>query len=53
MVVCRILTSFTADVRGCREQREEEGKPGRKDQRILSGETGLCLKFQQNYEQLI
>lgn len=48
-----ILTSFTADVRGCREQQEKKGKSGRKDQRILSGETGLCLKFQLNYEQLI
>lgn len=36
-----ILTSFAADVRGCREQREEKGKSGRKDQRVLSGETLL------------
>ena len=39
-----ILTSFTADVRGCREWQEEKGKCGRKDRRGLSREAGFCHK---------
>lgn len=40
-----ILTSFTADAKGCEELQKEKGKSGRTNRWILSRETGFCHRI--------